>query len=202
MSETLRPETNVPVELALQFSDGLPVEGRFGDQVMFTLVDGRKLYVPPIVAKKIEALGVQRGEVFELCKTEVKNGNRKSIEWQVNWPSSLERALEESVESANGEGAGKNPRKAHPALAPVTPIAQSNGTARHANTAAAVPTKQQYGAAFTQFLIDAAAAVQQAEVECAKQGGSVRFDNRDVAAIATSMFIAADKGGFLTWRPR
>ena len=29
--------------------------------------------------------------------------------------------------------------------------------------------------------------------------GSVRYDNRDVAAIATTMFIAADRAGFLTW---
>jgi len=60
-----------------------------------------------------------------------------------------------------------------------------------------VPTQVQYGAAFADFLILAADAVRSAERN--SPAGSVRFDNRDVAAIATTMWIAAQKQGFLTW---
>ena len=49
MAEILRFDTNVPVEVALRFSDGKHVEGRYGDQVMYSLEDDRIMYVPPIV---------------------------------------------------------------------------------------------------------------------------------------------------------
>lgn len=60
-----------------------------------------------------------------------------------------------------------------------------------------VPAQVQYGQAFGDFLILATDAVRSAERN--SPAGSVRFDNRDVAAIATSMWIAADRAGFLTW---
>jgi hypothetical protein len=56
------------------------------------------MYVPPIVARKIEAQGIEPGEPFELCKTQVKNGRSRSIEW---W---LRRI---SAEPPNGESAEK-----------------------------------------------------------------------------------------------
>jgi hypothetical protein len=37
VAEILRFDTNVPVEVALRFSDGKHVEGRYGDQVMYSL---------------------------------------------------------------------------------------------------------------------------------------------------------------------
>jgi len=43
-------QTNVPVTAALAYADGMNVEGRFGDQVMYTLSDERVMYVPPIAA--------------------------------------------------------------------------------------------------------------------------------------------------------
>lgn len=84
MAEILRFETNVPVEVALRFSDGKHVEGRYGDQVMYSLEDERIVYVPPIVEHKIQGLRIGKGEPFEICKAEVKRGNRRSIEWRVS----------------------------------------------------------------------------------------------------------------------
>lgn len=60
MAEILRFETNVPVEVALRFSDGKHVEGRYGDQVMYSLADERIIYVPPIVERKIQELQIER----------------------------------------------------------------------------------------------------------------------------------------------
>ena len=77
------------------------------------------------------------------------------------------------------------------------PAAVTTTATRQQSNMPAMPTKVQYGMAFANFLILAADAVRVAERN--SPAGSVRFDNRDVAAIATSMFIAADKAGYLTW---
>ena len=94
----LRFQTNTPTEVALDSPQGTIVEGRYGDRVLFHLTDGRVMYVPPIVARKIEAQGIEPGEPFELCKTQVKNGRLRSIEW---W---LRRT---SAEPPNGESTEK-----------------------------------------------------------------------------------------------
>ncbi len=74
---------NVPAEITLERPQGTLVQGRYGDRVMFTLADGRVMYVPPFVASKIHAEAVAPGERFEVCKTQVKKGSRRSIEWVV-----------------------------------------------------------------------------------------------------------------------
>ena len=58
---------NIPTEITLERSEGTLVQGRYGDRVMFSLADGRVMYVPPFVANKIQAEGVAAGERFELC---------------------------------------------------------------------------------------------------------------------------------------
>lgn len=80
---TIRFQTNVPEVVALAFSDGLDVEGRYGDQVLYTLADDRKMYVPPIVRSKILELGIDKQEQFTICKREIVDGRRRRIEWQV-----------------------------------------------------------------------------------------------------------------------
>ena len=64
---------NTPAEITLERPEGTLVQGRYGDRVMFSLADGRVMYVPPFVATKIQAEGVGPGERFELCKAQVKN---------------------------------------------------------------------------------------------------------------------------------
>ncbi len=86
MKETLRFQTNTPETVALAFDDGIDVEDRYGDQVMYTLNDDRVMYVPPIVRNQIKKLGIRRGEQFQLVKREKKVGNRRSVEWVVEQP--------------------------------------------------------------------------------------------------------------------
>lgn len=77
-------ETNVPQRLALKYPAGRQVESRFGgDQVMFTLADGRVMYQPPFVAEKVHALQLASGEEFVMVRKATKDGLRKGIEWQV-----------------------------------------------------------------------------------------------------------------------
>ncbi len=83
MSEKVQFQTNVPIDVALKYNDGKEVNGQYGDQVLYTLTDGRVMYVPPIVKKKIDELGIGRGEQFTITKAEKKNGTRRTIEWVV-----------------------------------------------------------------------------------------------------------------------
>ncbi len=49
---------NTPIEVALRFEGGKHVEGRYGDQVMYSLLDNRIMYVPPYVEQRIQELAV------------------------------------------------------------------------------------------------------------------------------------------------
>jgi len=81
MSEVLRCKPNIAEHIALKFADGINVSGEYGNQVLYTLADNRKLYVPPIVAKKIKDLKIGAEERFSLCKR-IAPGNR--VSWEIN----------------------------------------------------------------------------------------------------------------------
>lgn len=83
MADKVQFQTNVPVEIALKYENGKDVTGQYGDQVLYTLTDGRVMYVPPIVRKQIEDLSVARGDLFTITKAEKKSGTRRTIEWHV-----------------------------------------------------------------------------------------------------------------------
>ena len=103
MTEILRFEMNVPAEVALKHAGpGKPIEGRYGNRVMYTLTDDRVMYVAPIVASRITDLGIQPGERFQVRKHVKKQGSRRLIEWDVQRVASepetqLERELRESI---------------------------------------------------------------------------------------------------------
>jgi len=79
----LRFNTNSPVEVALRWDDGKRVEGRYGEQVMYTFEGDRVMYVPPVVANQIRELGIRAREVVEICKAELREENKRWIEWRV-----------------------------------------------------------------------------------------------------------------------
>ena len=103
MSDKVQFQTNVPVEVALKYNDGKEVNGQYGDQVLYTLTDGRVMYVPPIVKRKIDELGIGRGELFTLTKAEKKNGTRRTIEWVVAAGERGEGQPQTRVQQANGQ---------------------------------------------------------------------------------------------------
>ena len=56
MKETVNFPINTPVEVTLLFGTGKRVEGRYGEQVMYSLLDNRVMYVPPFVEQRFQEL--------------------------------------------------------------------------------------------------------------------------------------------------
>jgi hypothetical protein len=83
MSQILRFQANTPVQVALKFDGGRDVDGRYGPQVLYTLADGRLMYLEPKAARHIDELKIKAGELFSICKREVKNGQKSGIQWEV-----------------------------------------------------------------------------------------------------------------------
>jgi len=75
---TLTP--NKPAVIALAFTEGKPVSSNFGgDQIMYTLMDGRRFYADMEAAEKIDALSLGKGEPFEFTMC-VDRTKKKSYE--------------------------------------------------------------------------------------------------------------------------
>ncbi len=119
----LRFATNTPIQVAINTLQGTIVQGRYGDRVLFHLTDGRVMYVPPIVASKIEAQGIAPGEPFELCKAQVRTGQTRSIEW---W---LKRTPPEPSKVENAKKAAGPDAELQSQAMPTEEPANSNGQA-------------------------------------------------------------------------
>ena len=82
---------NVPVQVALRYPEGKQVEGRFGDQMLYSLVNGQVMYLDLDVAAKINALAVRKGEPFSICKRWTgKKGD--PMQWDIWRPGAGETA--------------------------------------------------------------------------------------------------------------
>jgi len=75
MSEIIKFDFNVPVECALRFTEPRVFPSSFAggdDRHMFSTTDGRVMYVTPLTSARINALHLEKGECFWICKR--KNG--------------------------------------------------------------------------------------------------------------------------------
>lgn len=75
MSEIIKFDFNVPVEVALRFTEPRVFPSSFAggdDRHMYSTTDGRVMYVTPLVSARIHALQLEKGECFWICKR--KNG--------------------------------------------------------------------------------------------------------------------------------
>ena len=194
----LRFNTNEPVELALRWDDGKRVEGRYGEQVMYTLDDDRLMYVPPVVAKRIRELGIQARETFEICKAELREDNKRWIEWRVR----RVEAPRHPTSSANVPGA---------AASDLSRNAQShrNGTTDHLAFEAAadgtllpVPVAGAGITAMELALSGAAEIAQRVEARARVRNYSLQFTSEDIRAIGLTMFIQAMRERGVTWDQR
>jgi hypothetical protein len=146
---------NVPVPVALKYPEGKSVEGRFGDQMYYTLADGRCMYLDLDVAAKINLLDLRKGETFMMCKRwSGKKG--ETPQWDVWRPpsgelpppsaaraagiedGSLERDLQRSLAARTSQaGTAVSPTapvQAAPVAQPVvTPNGNGNKPNGHAN---------------------------------------------------------------------
>jgi hypothetical protein len=188
MKERVVFEANVPVTAALAYADGLKVQGRFGDQVMYSLADGRIMYVPPIVRDKLVELGIRQNEPFNICRAERREGNRRFVDWLVQpngsaSPTSSATARREAAQSpTNIDNVGS-----------AKPTGNGNGNGRPPDALAAASAAEAALRAALMASIDAALA---AEQYASAHGLSVRFGSEDLRAMALSLFIQyAREGG-------
>ncbi len=185
MSDILRFNVNIPAEVALRYGEGKRVQGRYGEQVMYTLVDDRVMYVPLCVADRIRELEVRPGQPIAICKAEVRDGNRKWIEWMV-------RRLEEPLQTVlppdqNGRN-GRSPSqqalrlegRPDGALVPV-PVDGSRVLWMELSMNAAVEITQRV------------------EQRAALRNQPIHFSSEDIRAIALTMFIQSSREGGLAW---
>ena len=200
--EVLRLETNVPVVASLMFDDGLPVQGRYGDQIMYTIAtDGgeRVMYVDPNVSQMFEKLGLKRGEPFRIGKMTHKDGNRRGIEWKVSRlePEEMAPAVE-SGEAAPPPLAGENgtatsgaPERQPNVPQPITPAPH---TAQRPRTPVPFAGRQdgQYILSALVNMIDVCGAV---EHYAQAKGMELHFSGEDVRALAITCFIQQKKDG-------
>jgi len=221
--EVLRLETNVPVVASLLFDDGLPVEGRYGDQVMYTITTDageRVIYVDPHVSQMFENLGLRRGEPFRIGKFTRTDGNRRGVEWKV-------RRLEPEEMAPATPSPFDDPPPTPPApfddpppvesgsAAPPSPP-RSNGTAtsgapeRHPNvpqptTPAPQPAQpprtpvpfvgRQDGQYILSALVNMIDICDAAKHYAQAKGMELRFSAEDVRALAITCFINSKNGG-------
>src|SRR5579864_3649635 len=184
---------------------------RQSDDVLSGGVDRRVMYVPPIVATKIEAEGIAAGERFKLCKAQIKNGHGRSVEWALRRldpeeqlvdvaadspapDTQLEHDLRVSAEMANAKKANHElPEPSDPAPASVTPMNNGNGNG-NGNRAvpAAAQNEQPQPRSLTKLehaLKTAISAAHNAEKYGSELGYVVRFDADAIKAMAITVLI-------------
>jgi hypothetical protein len=75
MADIIKFDFNVPVECALRFTEPRVFPSNFeggDDRHMYSTTDGRVMYVTPLTSARINALHLEKGECFWICKR--KNG--------------------------------------------------------------------------------------------------------------------------------
>ena len=198
MKKVVKFAIDTPVEVALRFETGKHVEGRYGDQVMYSLLDNRVMYVPPHVEERIRELALAAGEPLQLCKQGKTDGNRKWVEWSVkrapqqprasaNGTAAADQVLSEPQNHRNGSTNGKTNEKA-------------NGAVQKAVT---VMPPEITGAGITAMelaLNGAAEIAQRVEGRAAARSYSLRFSNEDIRAIAVTIFIQAMREAGVRWQ--
>jgi hypothetical protein len=187
MKERVVIEANVPVTATLAYADGLKVQGRFGDQVMYSLTDGRVMYVPPILRDKLVELGIRQNEPFAICRAERREGNRRFVNWVVKPDGSAAPA-----QSVTGHDDPPRPNGDAATCAKANGNGNGNGNGKSASTPASSSTAETALRAALTASIDAALA---AEQYASAHGLSVRFGSEDLRAIALSLFIQHARDG-------
>lgn len=93
MSEKVQFTNGEAEIVTLKFDKGKQVPGRFGDQFMFGLLDGRIMFVEPEVNSAILQTGARAGDTVSICKRSEKQGRTTRTLWDVEL---LDSATEEN----------------------------------------------------------------------------------------------------------
>jgi len=86
MAEKVRFQTNIwESPLALKYAEGKEVDSQFdptGHQFMYSLTDGRIMFLSPRDADVLNSLCLQAEEEFEAARVEVQEGRRKFTKFE------------------------------------------------------------------------------------------------------------------------
>jgi len=190
-SGILRFNTNSPVEVALRFDDGRRVEGRYGAQVMYRLDDDRVMYVPPVVAERISELGIRARETFEICKAEMREEDKRWIEWRVKrieeprHPAGSENTPEAAASGPSTNAQNHRNGSTHPNPRPLDFQASPDGTLLPIPVTGAGITAMELA------MSGAAEIAQRVESRSRMRNYSLQFTSEDIRAIGLTMFIQA-----------
>lgn len=176
MREVVRFETNIPVEMALEYAEGKPVEGRYGDQMYYSLEDNRCMYVELDVARQITQLRIEPGDAFTICKRERKEGRKRSIAWEVECEGKTAKAAISKV----------------PAPAVATPR-QQNTEAQSQNTVRGADAGGENLMGMRLALSASITLLAEAEVFAKSKGMALHFTGEDVRAMANCLYIQVSK---------
>jgi hypothetical protein len=201
MSEILRFNVGVPVEVALVREDGVHVNGRYGEQVMYSLADNWVMYVPPFVERRIQELAIGPGEPIEICKTEVKNGSRRWIEWKVKRvDASQQPASSAKAPAAAANGVSKTANGHENGS--TRPNGQDRNKVLTLEPEQSLPMRMMSSGlpAMEHALNMAIEIAQRVEGLAASRSYSLRFSSEDIRAIAVTMFIQLTRDGGARWQ--
>jgi len=101
---------------------------------MYTLEGDRVMYVPPVVANQIRELGIRAREVFEICKAELREENKRWIEWRVRrieeprHPQGLRNVPEAAASGLNNDEQIRRNGSTHQSARPLDLQASPDGT--------------------------------------------------------------------------
>jgi len=198
----LRFNTNTPVELALRWDDGKRVDGRYGEQIMYTLIDDRVIYVPPIVATRIRELGIRANQVFEICKAELRQENKRWIEWRVRkieeprHPAPSGNAPEAAASVPNNDAQDHRNGTTQPNPKALDLEAAPDGTLLPVPVTGAGITAMELA------MSGAAEIAQRVESRSRMRNCSLQFTSEDIRAIGLTMFILTMRERGVTWDQR
>jgi hypothetical protein len=187
----LRFNANAPVAVALRYDDGKRVEGRYGEQIMYSLEGDRVMYVPPVVAKQIHELGIRAREIFEICKAELREENKRWIEWRVRrieeprHPVGLANTSEAAASGPSNDAQNHRNGTTHQKPRPLDLQASSDGTLLPVPVTGAGITAMELA------MSGAAEVAQRVESRARMRNYSLQFTSEDIRAIGLTMFIQA-----------
>jgi hypothetical protein len=191
MSNTVKFQTNVPVELRMRSLTGKPVDSQFGGIQHQFLSEQGAFYVSPVVGgilvEQFRKLNIAAGEPIEIMKAEVVANGGKRIQWQV---AKIGFAVGEQGDGTFVVATPEPPTELEQRLKASIELVEQRKQAQRAPAAAAAPEPEwaRHLVAQSCALVDSYAAV----LRHAARHDNVRGD--DVRSIFLSAFINVSKG--------
>jgi hypothetical protein len=190
MADVLRFQPDTPELVALKFpGPGKEVHGYKGTDEMYTLADGRLMFLEIPVAEKLDALQLAPGEPVRITKLKGKPGVKDSVKWDIRRASSTPAPAVATLETAPDlwpDGADFE-----------TPASTNgNGAAAHTNgNGGAGSTNAQVKTQALDAVKTAIDACLKGSQYAASIGFPINFEHEDVRALANTILIGMQQNG-------